>query len=45
VQMMPQRRPDRPSTYELQSIGRKFPPHHLHETWLDYLYWDVALEA
>ena len=43
--MIPQRRPDRPSTYELQAIGRKFPPHHLHETWLDYLYWDVALEA
>ena len=43
--MIPQRRPDRPSIFELQSIGRKFPPHHLHETWLDYLYWDVALEA
>jgi len=43
--MIPQRRPDRPSIFELQAIGRKFPPHHLHETWLDYLYWDVALEA
>ena len=43
--MIPQHRPDRPSIFELQAIGRKFPPHHLHETWLDYLYWDVALEA
>ena len=43
--MIPQHRPDRPSIYELQAIGRKFPPHHLHETWMDYLYWDVALEA
>jgi hypothetical protein len=30
--------------HELQAVGRRFPPHHLHETWLDYLYWDVELE-
>ncbi|MEQ8557961.1 MAG: HNH endonuclease [Henriciella sp.] len=39
------RKPDRPSNYQLQEIGRRFPPNHLHETWMDYLYWDVELEA
>lgn len=34
-----------PTTYELQENGRAFPPHHLHETWRDYLYWDSELEA
>lgn len=38
------RRPFRPNTYQLQEIGRRFPPHHLHETWMDYLYWDVELD-
>ena len=42
---MPLRRPpQRPSMYELQSQGRKFPPKFLHESWLDYLYWDIELE-
>ncbi len=30
---------------ELRNRGRKFPPNHLHETWLDFLYWDAELEA
>jgi hypothetical protein len=29
----------------LQHIGRAFPPNHLHETWRDWLYWDVELEG
>jgi 5-methylcytosine-specific restriction endonuclease McrA len=45
AQMHPARRPTRPSAYELQHLGRRFPPNHLHESWLDYLYWDVELEA
>ena len=40
----PIRLPVRPSTYQLQENGRKFPPNHLHHTWTDYLYWDVELE-
>ena len=24
--------------------GRPFPPNYLHESWLDYLYWDTELE-
>ncbi|MBL4595504.1 MAG: HNH endonuclease [Robiginitomaculum sp.] len=42
--MHPQRKPRRPTSYELQAMGRKFPPNFLHESWLDYLYWDVELE-
>jgi 5-methylcytosine-specific restriction endonuclease McrA len=45
VGMHPHIRPHRPTTFELQDIGRRFPPNHLHETWLDYLYWDVELES
>lgn len=45
AKMFPARKPARPSTYQLQEIGRRFPPNHLHETWMDYLYWDIELEA
>ena len=45
VGMHPHIRPHRPTTFELQDIGRRFPPNHLHATWLDYLYWDVELET
>ncbi|MBV9511644.1 MAG: HNH endonuclease [Caulobacteraceae bacterium] len=43
--MHPYRHPRRPNMFELQEHGRKFPPNHLHESWLDYLYWDIELEA
>jgi 5-methylcytosine-specific restriction endonuclease McrA len=43
--MHPARKPARPSAFQLQDLGRRFPPNHLHESWLDYLYWDVELEA
>ena len=43
--MQPRRHPVRPTTFELQDNGRRFPPNHLHESWLDYLYWDIELEA
>jgi 5-methylcytosine-specific restriction endonuclease McrA len=43
--MNPKRPARRPSMHELQAMGRKFPPHHLHESWMDWLYWDVPLEA
>ena len=42
--MVPRHMPFLPSQYELQAIGRGFPPHYLHESWLDYLYWDTPLE-
>ena len=43
--MHPRHPPRRPSMHELQDRGRRFPPNHLHESWLDYLYWDIELEA
>lgn len=39
------RQPHRPNHHQLQEIGRRFPPGHLHETWMDYLYWDTVLEG
>lgn len=38
------RPPVRPSQYQLQEMGRRFPPNFLHESWEDYLYWDTELE-
>jgi 5-methylcytosine-specific restriction endonuclease McrA len=37
--------PRQPSASELRDIGRRFPPGHLHDSWLDFLYWDAELEA
>ena len=37
--------PIRPTSWQLQERGRGFPPNYLHETWRDWLYWDVELEA
>ncbi|MDM7459709.1 MAG: HNH endonuclease [Paracoccus sp. (in: a-proteobacteria)] len=39
------RKPVRPDPAQLQSIGRRFPPNHLHESWMDFLYWDAELES
>jgi 5-methylcytosine-specific restriction endonuclease McrA len=39
------RKPFRPTASELQNVGRKFPPNYLHESWMDFLYWDAELEA
>jgi len=41
--MFPIRKPHMPHYYALQEIGRSYPPHFLHETWRDYLYWDSEL--
>ena len=38
-------RPIRPTHWQLQERGRAFPPNYLHETWRDWLYWDIELEA
>jgi len=37
--------PRRPGAEQLRNMGRKFPPNHLHETWVDFLYWDAELDA
>lgn len=42
--MHPAIKPYQPNMHQLQAQGRRFPPNHLHETWLDYLYWDIELQ-
>ena len=37
--------PIRPTSWQLQQYGKSFPPNYLHETWRDWLYWDIELEA
>ena len=37
--------PYRPDAEDLRNLGRRFPPNHLHESWVDFLYWDTELEA
>ena len=39
-----QQKPYQPTTEDLQKNGKNFPPNFLHESWMDYLYWDVELE-
>jgi 5-methylcytosine-specific restriction endonuclease McrA len=42
--MTPAQLPFRPSVHDLHHNGRLFPPNYLHESWLDFLYWDTELE-
>jgi 5-methylcytosine-specific restriction endonuclease McrA len=42
--MIPNQHPVRPTVYQLHANGRLFPPNFLHESWMDYLYWDTELE-
>ncbi|MCF2872857.1 HNH endonuclease [Octadecabacter sp. G9-8] len=37
--------PRQPAVGQLMNMGRKFPPNYLHDSWLDFLYWDAELEA
>ncbi|MEM6408593.1 MAG: HNH endonuclease [Pseudomonadota bacterium] len=36
--------PRKPEAEQLRNMGRKFPPNHLHESWIDFLYWDAELQ-
>lgn len=40
----PRRKPFEPTVHQLMAAQRHFPPNFLHETWRDFLYWDVELE-
>ncbi len=44
VTMKPKVMPRAPTPQELLAAKRAFPPNYLHESWRDYLYWDVELE-
>ncbi|MDP1667814.1 HNH endonuclease [Phaeovulum sp.] len=37
--------PRAPDAEHMNAMGRRFPPGHLHDSWLDFLYWDAELEA
>ena len=39
------RPPKPPTADEMHNHGWRFPPNHLHETWMDFLYWDAELDA
>ena len=41
--MIPLQEPKQPSIHRFQDLGRKFPPSFLHESWMDFLYWDTEL--
>lgn len=45
VALLPRRRPKEPTVRELMAARKRFPPNHLHDSWLDYVYWDSELEA
>ncbi len=45
AQMRLRMAPIRPTSWQLQQKGKSFPPNHLHETWRDWLYWDIELEG
>ena len=34
-------KPYAPTVEDLHRNGRNFPPNFLHESWMDYLYWDI----
>jgi len=42
--MWPAVSPYQPDIEDLMRAGRQFPPNYLHESWMDYLYWDSVLE-
>ncbi|MBO0663629.1 HNH endonuclease [Jiella sp. MQZ9-1] len=42
--MIPTQTPYQPSVHDLHNNGRLFPPNYLHDSWLDYLYWDSELD-
>ncbi len=42
--MWPSQTPFQPTVQHLHRNGRLFPPNYLHDSWLDYLYWDTELD-
>jgi 5-methylcytosine-specific restriction endonuclease McrA len=44
ARMFPALWPKQPTVNQLHSNGRLFPPNYLHQSWMDYLYWDAELD-
>lgn len=42
--MKPLRWPTQPTVGDLMKARRAFPPNYLHESWIDYLYWDSEVQ-
>lgn len=42
--MYPTQHPYQPTVHQLHRNGRLFPPNYLHDSWMDYLYWDTELD-
>ncbi len=40
----PLKRPTKPTARELFAAQRDFPPNYLHESWVDFLYWDSEIQ-
>ena len=38
------KKPKKPSQQDLKNAGKLFPPHYLHHSWNDFLYWDSELD-
>lgn len=44
AEMWPMQKPYAPTVSDLHRNGKLFPPNYLHDSWMDYLYWDSELE-
>jgi 5-methylcytosine-specific restriction endonuclease McrA len=44
AKMFPAAKAIAPSVAQLHANGRHFPPNYLHDSWMDYLYWDAELD-
>jgi 5-methylcytosine-specific restriction endonuclease McrA len=44
AKMFPRQHAFAPTVHQLHRNGRLFPPNYLHDSWLDYLYWDTELD-
>jgi hypothetical protein len=44
ARMFPRQTAFSPTVHQLHRNGRLFPPNYLHDSWLDYLYWDTELD-
>lgn len=42
--MHPHQMPFAPTVADLHNNGRLFPPNYMHDSWLDFLYWDTELD-
>ncbi|MGH2343090.1 HNH endonuclease [Segnochrobactraceae bacterium EtOH-i3] len=44
IGVWPRQMPYRPTVQDLHNNGRLFPPNYLHDSWMDFLYWDAELD-